>query len=660
MTGPLRIPPDANRRRVRCQEPHAALPLWFHPTHLQQNTESRNPMKSLLRKLLSHAALASLLTSAAGAADYHVDARGGDDARDGATPKTAWRTLGKATQSVAAGDHVTVHPGVYFEHVVLNKAGTADRPIRFSADATQRNRVIITGAARELREGKAEWKVEDEKLGLYSTPLANPPARVVADETDLFPYPDPASLKTFLLKPGVEDSAASVEVPGPSHGFAHADGRLFVRLEASGKYGPADPRKRTIQAGPPGGSGGASRNISAPHHTNFAIRTGKPAHVILEGFTFETPGVAAVLCGGDQITVRDCWFRGCRSAVAGARDGISDVLVERCEYSQYPAFDDAMDVLARMPAPPRGRLPESWWQHRGANAQNYRLGFVLRAGNRWVLRQNHIHDCFDALSNWSTGTSRDLEVVQNRFERILGSAVATGSGAAGLKVHHNLLQDVREAFAFNPSEADARPGPVFIHHNVLTTTEAGRKMWRDGGEGAAILRIKAPTPRAGGEFEPVGPAGEGFLVYHNTFFLPGGLVFRPAQMTDREPKNFRFFNNIIVTADSVPRAYRRKIDFSGCEFAGNLLAPGESGDDGPDESYAGRDGQSLTRFEDVKLSEAANGSFTPAAGSPAIGSAVKIASVPDTGADVGAFAAGADGRFAPAGPKVAAPAPAAR
>jgi len=597
--------------------------------------------------------LTGLLTSCAFATNFYVDSTRGDDAHAGTSWATAWKTIGQAAATVQPGDAVMVGAGIYYESVQLKTAGTAEKPIRFTVDAVQRNRVIITGADRAIREKKAAWTVDDAALGLYSIPIDYAPARVMADEVDLFAYPDLASLKSFELS-----AAVGIKLPGPAHGFAHdpVRKRLCVRLEASGKYGPPDLRKRTLQVSPASGSGGASQNASEPAHMNFGIRTSAPAYVTLEGFTFETPGVCGVFLESGNVTIRDCWFRGCRTAVAARKDGLTDVLIERCEFSQYPTFHDVADVIARLPAG-AAKIPAGWWLQRGNGPLNYGLGFVFKAGTKWTIRGNYIHDCYDGLSSWSLGTSRGAQVTDNVFERIVDNGIETGRGAADLQVDHNFFKDVREVFAYNPKEGPPWPGPILIHHNTVTASAEGQKLWAKLDLRPALFELHGPNASAKSAAAPMSPAGAGFVAYHNTLLQPEGLLFQIPSLPKSQPENFRFLNNLIVTEDTMARAFRGTVDFSKCEFAGNLLAPAGTGDIGPDREFAGSGGASFRAFSELKLPDAGQGNFAPAKDSPAAGKAVKTKGLPDGGTDIGAFAASAPSHLPTSGPKLSTPAP---
>ena len=75
---------------------------------------------------------------------YYVDANrySASDTNDGSSLKP-FRTINKAAGIVKAGDTVTIRCGTYRETVVIDKSGSADRPIVFQA--AEGHQVIVTG-----------------------------------------------------------------------------------------------------------------------------------------------------------------------------------------------------------------------------------------------------------------------------------------------------------------------------------------------------------------------------------------------------------------------------------------------------------------------------------------------------------------------------------
>ena len=604
--------------------------------------------------LLSFAA--AIFSASLHAATYHVSDKTGDDSKDGLAETTAWKTLAHACAKVAAGDTVTVHPGVYHEHVRLEKAGTAEKPIRFAADAVEKNRVVLTGARRDIRQGDVIWKADDAKLGVHSLKVDARPARVLVEENDLCPYPSLGELKTLTLASGV---------PGPARGFAYdeKDKRLYLRLSA--KDGDANPGKHVTKVAPAGSS---PRSALKPADYNFGVLAPEAAHVEIEGFTFETPGLCGVFAAGGGVTVRDCWFLGCRTGVAGRGDGkaTDDVTVERCEFTQAPAFADAEEIVARasQPAPAgqeRPKLPPYFWNLRSGGPGAYDCGLVLNAGARWKILRNYVHDAVDGLSSASLENARDTEIAGNTFERLLDNAIETGDHCASLRAHHNFIADVPEAFSWDPKNGLPWPGPLTFDHNTVTATGRGAKLWLAMGVTPACFEVSCADLNWDGARmkdvpkSPVKIPGAGLAAFNNTIILTTGDVFSFTGLRYRKIEGLRFLNNLVVTRGFTPERYRASADLSGMEFNGNLVAPGSANASGPGTRFAGPQGKTFDDAAQLGLAAPPRRDFTLKPKSPALGAGADVRDLAGLSADAGAFARGADGRHTPAGPRLSPP-----
>jgi hypothetical protein len=88
----------------------------------------------------------------AAATTYYVRQTLGDDTHDGRSAESAWRTLGKLSITLQAGDTVYVGPGLYREQVTVGADGTSAARVVFVADTTGEHTgdppgtVMITGA----------------------------------------------------------------------------------------------------------------------------------------------------------------------------------------------------------------------------------------------------------------------------------------------------------------------------------------------------------------------------------------------------------------------------------------------------------------------------------------------------------------------------------
>ena len=120
-----------------------------------------------LRRLYVLLAPLILVLMSAPAAELVVNPRhaGASDENPGTADKP-FKTIGRAAQAVEPGDTVRICGGVYRESVVVEKSGTAQKPIAFEA-ALGAN-VVLTGADRIT-----EWKKENAAENIFSAPWAH-------------------------------------------------------------------------------------------------------------------------------------------------------------------------------------------------------------------------------------------------------------------------------------------------------------------------------------------------------------------------------------------------------------------------------------------------------------------------------------------------------
>ena len=116
--------------------------------------------------------LTMLSAFTAGAGDFHVDAKRGDDANDGLTEATAWRTVPRAQkQRLAAGDRLLLRAGCVWR---------LEKPFSVRVRGTRESPAVVTrygeGPAPELRtslDGLAfDWRRETN--GVWSAAYGGP------------------------------------------------------------------------------------------------------------------------------------------------------------------------------------------------------------------------------------------------------------------------------------------------------------------------------------------------------------------------------------------------------------------------------------------------------------------------------------------------------
>ncbi len=129
-----------------------------------RNTPETIKRLFIILKTIILPVLTALILLSAHAAEIHVDARhaNASDENSGALEKP-FKTISRAAKIAEPGDTVRVHDGIYRESVVVEKSGTAEKPIAFEA-AVGAN-VVLTGADRIQ-----DWKKEPGAENVFSTP----------------------------------------------------------------------------------------------------------------------------------------------------------------------------------------------------------------------------------------------------------------------------------------------------------------------------------------------------------------------------------------------------------------------------------------------------------------------------------------------------------
>ncbi|MDR1279586.1 MAG: right-handed parallel beta-helix repeat-containing protein [Opitutaceae bacterium] len=535
----------------------------------------------------------------------HVDAATGNDRHDGRTPATAFRTIQRAADVAQPGDEIVIHPGIYFEHVTLreDKRGTPSAPIIFRADRIAKNRVILSGAAPGIRTGKTHWELVDPDAQLYAAPYSGlPPARVTYSHVDLYPYLNRDTLNTFTLQ--LPDNATA---PGPRHGFFYdaIAKKLYLRLHPSGQYGSTDPDRHSIAVSP-----------KAFRGSTISIQGQGPAHIIIEGITFETPGDTAIATTASNITIRDNWFFGAPYAVRGNNKGearkpdanpyatASDITIEHCEYTEFSTWNDATELLRELKLQPGRRAPWSAIWHRKttgryglpANTKNYENGIAVRIGRGWTIRNNHIHDTFEGLANDGMGNAVDVSIHDNVFARICDNAIETENHSRNVRIYRNHFLDVLEPFSYQPGGGPPWPGPLYFYQNIVENTPEHAALWQPaphGGRGVFKIGISLKNWNNGRNADvpksPLAAPLPGLFFFNNTITFPGGRLFTLMGSRNVPIRNVHFTRNIIATDFVLSKDPAADLPAGSFTFARNHVSPATPGQPGPAPFVAGDD-----------------------------------------------------------------------
>ncbi len=220
----------------------------------------------------------------------HV-AQGGDDANDGLTPATAFRSIGRAAAIADPGDVVTVAGGTYREAVTLARPGRPEAPILFRA--APRETAVVTAGIRV--EG---WRKEPGTRRTWSAECPSLPAAVWEDRT-----------VTRYME--LENPAAVDDAPG-SYRYDRTLRRLTVHALRS-----LPPDQAGIIAVP---ASGATRH-------GFSIAA---ANTAVEGFVIAYHPWSGISIDADGGAARNNTVYGCVEGITvQGGDGVA-VLRNRC------------------------------------------------------------------------------------------------------------------------------------------------------------------------------------------------------------------------------------------------------------------------------------------------------------------------------------------
>ncbi|HSI85486.1 MAG TPA: right-handed parallel beta-helix repeat-containing protein [Candidatus Methylacidiphilales bacterium] len=332
------------------------------------------------------------------------------------------------------------------------------------------------------------------------------PARMLYDDVDLFPYPNLEMLQAF------QSPLAPEPRPRPRHGYTYdeASGYLYVRLHPDGKYGSTDPNAHTMAVAPPVAGGFDGTLIRKQADYGIGIMGNGAAFVIIDGITLETPAVAGVFTEGSDVTVRNCWFRGCRTRFSGSyEDRLTDpskgyedffnnqyspellntcaarVVVENCDFTQKPCVDDAAEILALLPdetdlvklkrggMAKKGGIYALWIRKDSVNGGlpsekfKYEIGVADRIGRDWIIRGNYIHNVFEGISCHATSASEGLKVLDNVFEGACDNAIELEDHSVGMVIRGNVLRNCLEPISYQPLRGEPWPHSAVIEKNLI-------------------------------------------------------------------------------------------------------------------------------------------------------------------------------------------------
>lgn len=345
-------------------------------------------------------------------AEYFVSLRG-DDARDGTTAASAFATIQKGVNALAAGDTLTIGPGEYSGCVAREGLGSAE------ADTTIRAEFAGTVVLRGDIAAPAFSKVAGRRftyVGAYDAAVLGEPQALLEHDT-------------HKLLGSTPDIAALEFTPGLFH-YDAVEKKLFVS--------PSDLRPAT------------GRSFSVAVKGDSGIFLSKPKRVIIDGLAVtgfyrlgrNTDRSAAVLwgtpCGIALDGPEDCAVLNCVAYMNASGIGLDQghrTRVENCvAIGNGTRYMEVSAGIMSLGGPNQEASSEILI--RNCRAIDGAMGIhhygrmsgpvVLRENIAWGNRGSNLH--------LKTGRSED----NAQFGRIEHSVVLTG-GSGGITTQHNLI-----------------------------------------------------------------------------------------------------------------------------------------------------------------------------------------------------------------------------
>jgi len=586
-----------------------------------------------LKKTFFIFAVLSFIFINAEARTIYIDSNNGNDDNYG-NKANPYKTIQKGCDVAEAGDIIVVRTGVYYGPVYVKNKGTAQEPITIQGQKG----TIITNADKAIRENVNGdiWTLEDKELQLYSAPLeldygdtglVTPsadglfPTRVLSDDVDLLQYPSLDFLKRFVL-----NDNEGYYLDGYPHGYFYdaKAKKIYVRLRADGKYGSSNPNDHTMKISPSyytETSLGRTNYGLTPGYGSFNMivgdegtmsaplaqtQTQMPSYnVVIQNFTFETPGLAGVCVRASDVTVRNCDFYGCRFGIKGATRVFYDmaysqnVTVEQCEYTQYPTYDDAEEFIKEVKAGNKkaldykranGQLEYSWWHKKSSGTDSYGIpidlryemgGLVGNMGDGWIIRNNYMYNVFEAMSlsamnkyyekrtydsksySYNAGAT-NIKIYNNRFEKCVDNCIEFEENGKNIEVYENEFIDNFHPISWQPTKG-CYPTNIYVHHNLIYNTPAFGRFWSQTANYATFaFKIGAQTTNwnypwspempASGERAEVALSEDGMQIYNNTVIMPYGYpiaftISNKDSWAEFNPifRNIHFRNNAVIS-----------------------------------------------------------------------------------------------------------------
>lgn len=354
---------------------------------------------------------------------YYVDSAAGNDSYNGTSIATAFKTIGKALNTVSsAGSTIYIRNGTYYEgDYTFSRSGTTNNPItirNYPGHHPKMNGTDITFSPT--------WVVYNATNNVYRTSSTAQPLHAYMNGKHMFHY---LVLNDLVNKTWDEPC-----------GF-YCDGSYFyVRF--------------------PSGSAPANNRVTIPKYSE-AFETSQQSNIVIKGIEFCYYGYgeyprALYFNATSNVIIDSCNFHQTNIGVGFKRNSNFN-LVQHCTFNESPKSKMNWDAVK-----------EGGVSYEAGGICIY-TSDIPNSGN--VFRYNTFTDMFDAMSPGSeddAGYTSNMDIHDNIMNEVGDDGISLDGVARNIRVYNNKINNC----LVGVSAAPLAGGPSYIFRNLIVNSNS--------------------------------------------------------------------------------------------------------------------------------------------------------------------------------------------
>ena len=328
-------------------------------------------------------------------------------------------TINEAVRLAGPGDTVLVHPGVYREHVAVERSGSAESYLTIRGEPG----AALDGSDEAFAAGTADWERVPDREGVYAASALFETSYIARGAQRLYHFAS------------VDGLAGNEEASIEGGWWQDLDaGKLYLKLP-NGR----DPSGESIQVG----------------RIRIGIEIRPQAHhVLVEGFEVRNFGGERWGAGVDVRDAAYCVIRGnriahCPTAIRVRGTAGHDTLVEDNECTQHN--------------------PHRWPWNRVKGTDHEDSGISTTEGYGTVVRRNRIHGYFNGIiaSTWgdleNPAYNENVDTYENEIWDIGDDCLEPEGTCTNMRYFRNRMRDCLVGISLAPITR----GPCWVIRNTV-------------------------------------------------------------------------------------------------------------------------------------------------------------------------------------------------